>query len=310
MNDFATSQNQIPVENLFVVLVNWNLKSDTIDCVDSILSAGVNPENIILIDNGSNDGSKEAIEIKYSSRIRLINNPQNLGYALAINQGIQQALSLNADWVFLLNNDAVVAPDILDRLSKTIHLSPQYLIFSPIIFFHAEPSRIWFFGDRLIPGTLLTYDQYRNKGIKPNLPDTVPVDFGNGCGLLVNSQVFKKIGLFDSRLIMYGEEVDFCWRARLAGFQIATATKAHMWHKVSTSANRDKPRYRYLKIRNQIIFYRRYSSFFQLPLMFTYSTLRSTWLIMSELLNSRNKLIQPVYSAWLDGWFKRLETEQ
>lgn len=297
------------IEKLAVVVVNWNLKNDTLECINSLQNAGLDPEGIILIDNGSNDGSVAAFENEYPNRLQLIKNSQNLGYAHAVNQGIELALSRQAEWVFLLNNDALVSPDIFEYFNSTLRNAPQYSLLSPIIFYHSDPTRIWFFGNQLIPGTLLTRDKYQNKEYNPDLSEIIPIDFVNGCGMLVNSQVFRKIGLFDSSLIMYGEEVDFCWRAHQAGFQMATSTKAHMWHKVSLSANRDEPRARYLKTRNQIIFYRRYAFGYILPILFIYSILRCTYLMIKDILNSQTKLLRPLILGWYTGWFKGLEKD-
>lgn len=297
------------IEKLAVVVVNWNLKNDTLECINSLQNAGLNPEGIILIDNGSSDGSVAAFENEYANQLQLIKNSQNLGYAHAVNQGIELALSRKAEWIFLLNNDAWVSPDIFEYFDSTLRNAPQYSLLSPIIFYHSDPKRIWFFGNQLIRGTLLTRDKYHNKEYNPDLPEIFPIDFVNGCGMLVNSQVFRKIGLFDSSLIMYGEEVDFCWRAHLAGFQMATSTRAHMWHKESLSAKRDQPRSRYLKIRNQIIFYRRYAFGYRLPILFIYSILRCTYLMIKDILNSQTKLLRPLILGWYTGWFKGLEKD-
>jgi GT2 family glycosyltransferase len=127
--------------------------------------------------------------------------------------------------------------------------------------------------------------------------------------MLVNYKVFEEIGLFDPGFIMYGEEVDFCWRAQLAGFQMATSTKAHMWHKESLSAKRVLPQSRYLKIRNQIIFYRRYTFGLKLAIMFIFSTFRVSYLIIKDIINSQIKLIRPLILGWYAGWFIGLEQD-
>jgi GT2 family glycosyltransferase len=297
------------IERISAVVVNWNLKDDTLECINSLLNAGLNPEEIILIDNGSSDGSISAFENQYEKRIKLIKNPRNFGYTHAINQGIEQALSCKVEWIFLLNNDAIVSPDIFEIFYSTIREAPQYSIISPVIFYHADSNRIWFFGDQLFPGTLLTHDKFRNKRYNPNLQGIIPVDFVNGCGMLVNYKVFEEIGLFDPGFIMYGEEVDFCWRAQLAGFQMATSTKAHMWHKESLSAKRVLPQSRYLKIRNQIIFYRRYTFGLKLAIMFIFSTFRVSYLIIKDIINSQIKLIRPLILGWYAGWFIGLEQD-
>ena len=288
--------------NLNIIIINWNLKEDTIACLKSLVKSGVSPRQIIIVDNGSVDGSVKAFQSEFDNQLNIIENPQNLGYVKACNQGIERAINSRAEWILLLNNDTVVAENFIEEMEKADKYQDTYTIFSPLILFFTNPNTIWYSGDRRIPGTLITVSPFRGKISKRNLPDITPVDFVNGCGMLVNHKVFKTIGLFDPTYIMYSEEIDFCWRAHLAGFSMATLSKAKMWHKVSLSANRDKPRARYLKIRNQIRFYRKYSNALQLVVMFTFSIIRSSFIGLIDLLNGRNELIKPLILGWYDGW--------
>lgn len=287
---------------LSIVIVNWNLKEDTLACIDSLVAAGASPEQIILVDNGSTDGSVLAFRSRYGIGLQLVENQENFGFAQGSNQGIQIALDRGAEWILLLNNDTVVAPDFLHTILEAAKATDSFAILAPLIFYHADPDRIWYLGDHLISGTLITANPYRGKVYHHRLPDLLPVDFASGCAMLVNRAVFDRIGLFDPKLVMYGEEVDFCWRARLAGFRIAAATRAKIWHKVSLSADRDKPRTRYLRIRNQIWFYRKYARGFQRPLMFLFTILRSVLIGLSDLYKRQATLISPLFKGWRDGW--------
>ena len=157
-------------------------------------------------------------------------------------------------------------------------------------------------GDRLIPGTLITISLRKGKTLLNPLPNTLPVDFVSGCAMLVRRDVFEKVGVLDHSLIMYGEEIDLCWRASQAGYLIACAPKARVWHKVSLSADKDKPNSRYLKHRNQILFYRKYSKGLQYPLMFFFSLLKLIQLSIIDIYHHTTSLIPVTARAWLDGW--------
>jgi GT2 family glycosyltransferase len=123
--------------------------------------------------------------------------------------------------------------------------------------------------------------------------------------MLVKSDVFSQIGLLDVAYYMYGEEVDFCWRARKAGFRPAVATQAKMWHKVSTSSNRDRPASRYLRIRNQIRFYRTYARGLQYAAMFAFTCLRVLYIAVGDLKHGYVSLINPLLRGWIDGWMNQ-----
>jgi GT2 family glycosyltransferase len=128
------------------------------------------------------------------------------------------------------------------------------------------------------------------------------VDFVSGCAMFIRRDVFEKIGLFDEKLLMYGEEVDFCWRARLAGYTLGCVTPARMWHKVSLSASRVGSQTRYLRIRNQIRFYNNYARGLQRPIMFLFSILRSGMIILKDIFRRQTDLIPPLIRGWVDGW--------
>lgn len=292
------------LESTYIVIVNWNLAQDTIECIDSLIAARLPENQIIVVDNGSVDNSVLSIQARYSGRIRLIENDTNLGYAAASNQGIDSAMALGADWVLLLNNDTVVAENVFDKLINYVQNQEAFALFSPIIYYYDEPKTIWYAGDQQILGTLITRREHVGKPNVPPLPEFYPVDFLSGCALLVRRDVFEKIGRLDPGYVMYGEEIDFCWRARQAGYRLACITTAEIWHKVSRSANRVKPQTRYLRIRNQIRFYRRYSQGLQFPLMVIFSTLRTLGLIVGDIIAGRLELLPPLARGWFDGWWR------
>jgi hypothetical protein len=290
------------LSSLYIVIVNWNLKDDTLVCIESIFQAGVKANQVIVVDNGSQDGSVETLKASFPSPIHIIENNQNLGFAQGSNQGIEYALIQGAQWILLLNNDTTVAPDFFDELVSAMYSNNHYSIISPIIYYYDQPKIIWYLGDRLIPGTLITRSIMRNKADTKPLPNILPVDFVSGCAMMVNKEVFVRVGLFDPSLIMYGEEIDFCWRASQAGYQIACATRARVWHKVSLSADKDKSKSRYLKHRNQIQFYRKYSKGVQIPIMFFFSIFKLLQLSVVDLIHHKKDLIPFTARAWLDGW--------
>lgn len=291
------------IQSLYCVIVNWNLKDDTLACVKSLLTAGAVPGQIIVVDNGSIDGSVQALKENHTNDVHLIECAENLGFSQGNNLGIQHALQGQAGWVLLINNDTLVEPSFLDQLELVAESHPDTSLIGPLIFYFDDPERIWYLGDRLIPGTLATYSLYRDQLMPLSLPTILPVDFITGCAMLVKRQVFEQVGLLDPALFMYGEDVDFCWRARRAGFRLAVVPHAKVWHKVSKSASRDQPKRRYLKTRNQNRFYRVYSSGLQAPLMLIFSLAQNLRYSVQDILHRQFDLLSPQWRGWRDGWF-------
>lgn len=292
------------IRSLSVVIVNWNLKSDTIDCIQSLLSAGARIERIIVVDNGSSDGSAEAFRECFGPGLKIIETRQNIGLAAANNLGIENALAAGAEYLLILNNDTWVDANFFVALESGLSAHPEVSIFSPVIFYADQPEKIWYLGDRLIPGTMLTLNSHRGKPLKPGSPEVIPVDFVSGCAMLIHRKVFDAIGGFDASFFMYGEELDFCWQARLAGYRLATVTKASMWHKISASARKISPRAEYLRIRNQIWVYRRYSRNGQLLMLFPFTAARVCVLAIKQIALGRFELLSPLARGLWDGWFE------
>jgi len=289
---------------LYIVIVNWNLREDTLACVNSLIEAGAKPDHIVVVDNASTDGSVEALKQTFNSELTIIESNHNLGFAAGSNLGAKFAIDQGAVWVLFLNNDTVVASNLLVELEAITQNYTNFSIIAPIIYYYDQPDIIWHLGDRLVPGTFTTINRFRGKKDPGNLPNVVPVDFVTGCGMMVRKDVFDRIGFFDSSFFMYAEEIDYCWRARQAGFHLAYATQAKIWHRISTSASKDQNKSRYLRIRNQIYFYRRYASAHQVPLMFIFTLMRFFRLAFNDIIKRQTYLVGPLAHGWFDGWFK------
>ena len=288
--------------DLGIVIVNLDLKEITRACIHSLLISGADLRQIILVDNGSQDNSVEFLREQFGPDMSIVQVEKNLGYAHGLNLGIPMALQNGAKWLLLMNNDVEVAEDFFSELEKATH-SP-FAIISPLILYYDLPNQIWYGGDLLIPGTLIGLRLHKNKDVRSlRLPDLQKVDFAHGCAMLVRCDVIEKIGLFNDSSVIYAEEVDFIWRARQAGFKVAVANRARMWHKISALMGKQKPRQRFLRVRNQIRFYRRFSSPIQFPIMFVFSLFRTLWISADDIWRKQTDLLSPLWKAWQLGWF-------
>lgn len=290
--------------HLSIVVVNWNLKEETRACLHSILEAGGAPSQIILVDNGSEDGSVEMMRAQFGPKLTILALAENLGFAGGNNAGIRVALREGAEWVLLLNNDTVIAKDMLVHLAQAAQNHPEYGILAPVIFYYDAPEVVWYLGHRLVPGTMITRPILKNKQLPGNFPSLIEVDFLVGCGVMIGRDVFEQIGLLDEAFFMYAEETDFFWRARTQT-RMACISAARMWHKVSMSAKRDKPKTRYYQFRNQIFFYRRYARGLQIPLMWMFTGLRTLAFSLRELFHNQPALLFAMWRGFWDGWVGR-----
>jgi GT2 family glycosyltransferase len=287
---------------LRVVIINYNYFKDTIECVDSLLEAGASLEQIIIVDNASTDGSVDQLRNRFGNHTTILENDKNLGYPGALNVGIPFALSNGAKWVLLMNNDVIVAPDFIQKLKEAVDKGIEYSMFGPLILYYSAPEIIWYLGYRLIPGTLIGVGSYRGRKVTNNLPDLVPMDLMHGCAMMVKKEVFKDIGYFDDSQMIYGDDADFSLRAKKAGYKAAVATEAKLWHKVSLTMNRQKPHTCYLRTRNTVAFYRKYSSGTTVIIMFCFTLGKNIISTLESVAKRHFDLIIPLWIGWSDGW--------
>jgi len=218
----------------FVVL-SWNGREDTLRCLQSLAAIEGSDRGVICVDNGSTDGSADAVREHFPD-VALIECPGNLGYAGGNNVGIRRALERGSDWVVLVNNDATVAPDVIDGFARAARARPRAGILAGKVYFADRPEVVWFAGQRV--NLRLGYSgRPRGYGRPDGLRYTriEPTDRAVGALMAVSRPALEAAGLLDEDLFAYVEDVDWAVRVRRAGFEVVFAPEARAWHRVSGS---------------------------------------------------------------------------
>jgi GT2 family glycosyltransferase len=236
-------------QNPCVVLVNYNGLPDTLRCLRSLETAG-RPETVV-VDNASAEDLSPALRRDFPW-CAVARNPVNGGWAGGNNVGIRYALERCADLIVLLNNDTVVAPDFVARLTAAAAAHPAYGVLGPVIRFMDPPHEVQTDGCLFNEPTYAGFFQRKPVHLAPAaVPAVTDVDIVNGCCMMVRSDVFRRIGLIDERFFLIHEESDFCLRACRAGFRCGVLGEALVWHKGSSSFKRTGSRWqRYYDARN------------------------------------------------------------
>lgn len=217
------------------VVLNWNGRDDTLACLASLAAVPRGDLGVICVDNGSVDGSVAAVRERFP-QVELIEAGANLGYAGGNNLGLERALAAGAEWVMLVNNDATVAPDVIDGFERAAAQRPGAGILAGKVYFADRPDTIWFAGQRVT--TLIGYSGRPRGYGRPDGPryaGVVDTDRAVGALMAVSRAALETAGLFDDDLFAYVEDVDLALRVRRAGFEIAVAPAARAWHRVSAS---------------------------------------------------------------------------
>lgn len=302
MNQSET--NTQPLYPLYVIVLNWNSPEETIACVDSVRESTTSALRILVVDNGSTDDSLDQFARYLGDRVDIVESEENLGFAGGINLGVERAISAGAQSLLILNNDTIIDQAMIRHLIHTAADHPRAGIVGPVIRLYDDPGRVWRIGDR----------EYRWLPVPLRLPesalskaggDPLRVDYVTGCGMLVRSRVFETIGLFDSDHFMYFEDADFCRRARQAGFGIWLDPKAEMWHKVSSSATRQKPAMRYAEAWGRAQFYRKHPHGCLPAFTLLYLMAQSATKTVQALFSRDWDLIKPQLTGFIDGYRNR-----
>jgi GT2 family glycosyltransferase len=207
--------------NLAAVVLNWNGGEDTLAALGSL---GAVPT--ICVDNGSTDGSDRAVEERFPE-VELIRTGANLGFAGGNNVGIRRALERGADWVLLLNNDAVAEPGLPEALAGAAAARPDAGLLACLIL-DGEGLAVQYAGASCHPR--FGYSGRVETTPPPALRD---VDRADGAAVAVSREAAGRAGLLDDELFLYVEDVDWSLRVRAAGFAVVLVPDARVRHKGS-----------------------------------------------------------------------------
>ena len=235
------------------VVLSWNGKDDTLACLDSLRRVSYEPFEALVVDNGSSDGSPDAVAARFPD-ITLVRLERNHGFAGGMNVGIRAALDAGADHVLTLNNDMVVDRGFVEPL-VTAAGTPRLAAVCPQILFADPPPRVWYAGARFA-GRRGYAGRNTHYGRPPLPASTQPYRTERACGgaMLASREAWEELGLFDDSLFAYAEDTDWSLRARAAGRPVLVVPASVVRHKVSAaSGGESAPATLYYSVRNSLV---------------------------------------------------------
>jgi GT2 family glycosyltransferase len=220
------------------VVLNYFSHEDTITCVQALMEQN-ELKKIILVENSAKNTELRALKdiFKDNRQIEILEPSQNLGFSGGVNLAVNSVLDSGFDAFLLLNNDTLVPPNTVKHLAKGL-IDNGFDMASPIIYCYPEKHKVWAKG--------YYYNRYGGLITKPNISFIPGTIFHlSGCCILIHRRVFKDIGLLNTSFFMYGEDVEFCFRAVQNGFRIGIVDKVHIYHKVNASTQNNSFFYEY-----------------------------------------------------------------
>ena len=239
--DFMKSSSRV-----LAIILNWNGYELTSRCVEHLRRQTHTPLDLLVIDNGSTDGSVEQLTSDGLGSEEILALPENRGFSGGMNAGLEVALAKGYDYVWILNNDAFPEPDCLSKLVQVMEENPRDAIISPRLI-EAD-------GRDQEVGWRISWDSMAVEGLFADqvaglMPENTWI---TGAALLVRCLSLREEGLYDDRFFAYWEDVDLCFRYRGAGWGLRVAGAARCVHLGgSSSGGSHSPFVCYMNTRNR-----------------------------------------------------------
>lgn len=243
-----------------VVIPTYNSWSTLKDCISSIQKQTLRPYEIIIIDNGSSDGTSNKVRLMFPN-VKLITLKVNTGVTGGRNKGIEHC-SPKTDSILFFDHDMIADKKMLEELVRILKIDKSIGIVTPKIYYHGDKKRIWAAGTGI---NLLTGQVLFRGGIdigQYDFSEEVPVA---PAVLLVKKEVLNILKMFDDRYFATFEDTDFCFRAKKMGFKVFYAFRALAFHKIPYDKKEESERLlsrAYFIGRNRILFMKDFGSNF------------------------------------------------
>lgn len=284
-----------------IIILNWNGKEDTIECLESLKNINYPNYDILLVDNGSTDGSVEYFSKQYPT-IEIIENRDNLGFAEGNNTAIRRVMERGTDYVLLLNNDTIVDPSFITELVNVAESNPKAGILGPKVF-HYNSNKIQSCGGNIdfFRGVVSDRSKYRKH---PKSNDIINTQFLSGCAMLIKTTVFVDVGLLETSYFAYYEDTDLCVRAKYAGYNLLCVHSSIIWHKGSQSSKLNRYGL-YYGTRNMIKFEKIYANNVQFIIFVIYFIfIKFPFLVGISLIYHKSLLsLKRCIDGTIDGFF-------
>jgi GT2 family glycosyltransferase len=306
-----------------VVLLNWNGFADTQAALDSLLAATPRPEYVVVVDNGSRDDSLARLRgwatdhgvtsvsidagtpasIDQLPWLLIIDAKTNRGFAVGNNLGLEYlAKHTQATHFLLLNNDATVVPDYFARLRDAIAQRPDIGLLGSAIYHEPERTKVWYAGGYEIPSRALVLHAYD----VPASDRLVPTTFVTGCAMLIARPLFDRLGGLNACYTpIYWEDTDYSRQAVDAGFGVAWAPAAKVYHKVGSSVGGEHitPQVAYWQNRHRGYYVRRNYKGTDRIAALAYLCITKPGRSLAELLRGRSAMGKAIFRGFAHGVF-------
>lgn len=288
-----------PPPLVHVLVLNYNSPDYTIECLRSLEKVDYPNYRVVVVDNGSTDGSPHLIRKEFENAC-LIETGKNLGFPGGNNVGIRQALTQGADYVLLLNNDTLVQRDFLAKMVEVGENDENVGIIGCKVYHYDRPNVIQFAGGRVNFWRGQIDLPFLNRTCDGTSKGVVETGFVPGCCMLVKRKVVEEVGTLDERFFFGCDDWDFSYRVYKHGYRLKVNLDTAIWHKVGASANRESPMVVYYNVRGRFLFMRKHASLLHRAFFYPYFLLGAAVRFIRWASRNKKELIGATFLGWRD----------
>ncbi len=248
-----------PPPRVLGIVLNYDGRDLTLATLGSLLGLEHGALDLLVVDNGSTDGSDAAVAERFP-QVRRLRTETNLGISGGLNLGFRVGLEEGYDFLMPMNNDIEVAPDLLTELLRAAGRAADIGCVGPkCYYFYGERDRLWSAGGQLRFREAVTRERGMGELDRGQYDDEREVDYVNGALMLIRREAMLATGLWDPVYGVSVEDADWCVRMKRAGFRCWYAPRARLWHMVSPTTGGYRPARTFRTGRSTAIFVRRYA---------------------------------------------------
>lgn len=281
---------------IYAIVLAWNQWTETRACLESLSKSERVNLQIVVVDNGSTDGTAEQVTRNFPA-VKVLRTEVNVGIARGYNLGMEYALQQRADLVMIMNNDTVMAPDMARELVAALKSHPSAgMVMPKILQYFGKPNRLWLVGMKWpsFPPRVTYIGADAPDG--PPFDKVFPIDYAPSCCLLMTSEALKTVGLFNPGYHFYFTDLELSERFWKAGFEILFVPTARLWHKVSMSTQKSAQpeKWWYDMGYGSVLFILRYRSRLEL-------VIHTMWWLMRETIKLKFNRLLPFFFGVTTG---------
>ncbi len=258
MDSVATCPPEAVAPRVLGIVLSYNGLELTLQTLGSLLASTYPSLDLLVVDNGSTDGTSDAVAAKFPN-VQVLRTEINLGISGGLNQGFQWGLERDYPYLMPMNNDIEVAPDLVSELVGAMTREPLYGCVGPKCYYWADRKRIWSAGGRLGFREAVTRERGMGQLDRGQFDREEEVDYVNGALMLIRRQALIATGLWDPIYQVGVEDADWCWRMRLGGWKCGYVPRAVLWHMVSPTTGGYRSSRTFRTGRATAIFVRRFA---------------------------------------------------